>query len=97
MKKKKLALVYQGGIANVFEVDDFFCSPVGRNTTIRLLQQSFNLCEYFCMGVSWAGCQVAVYSCNKAGDIANEVWEVGLKDCPFAEQAHPSGSFLYSV
>lgn len=93
--KKKLALVYQAGIANVFEVKEFSRSNGGRKTTKRLLQHAFSPCEYLCLGAELVGAQVAVYSCNKAGDISTEVWERGLIDCPFAEQAHPSMGFLY--
>ena len=80
----KAVLVYQAGIANVFEVDTF--AQDTRNAR-RLLQHAFGPCESFTQGLAAAGCEVRSMACNKAGDIINEPWTSDLDSAPF------SGSF----
>jgi len=46
---KKAMLVYQAGIANVFEVDALNLSSYGRNTR-RLYQGDFRGAQYICHG-----------------------------------------------
>jgi len=84
----KFALVYQGGIANVFQVDDFRLSGKGRNAR-RIAQSSFMACEAFCAGALAAGAVVLVASCNEAGDITDRAWSNQLEDCPFLDEARP--------
>jgi len=78
---RHIALVYQAGIANVFDK-----TP---GSFRRLLQSDFRSCEFYVRGMKEAGCTVTVYSCNKAGDIAHVPWTLGLDDCPFRDKAHP--------
>jgi len=70
----KIALVYQAGIANVFEVTNFGYEIAQRGDTRRLLQSDFHSCEYFARGMKAAGANVRSYGCNKAGDITNNEW-----------------------
>lgn len=66
----KLAfLVYQCGLANVFINDG-----VGPK---RVMQHAFGPCEYFARGLKYAGYDVEVRHCDKAGDIAAEIWAKG--------------------
>ena len=64
--KSTYCLVYQGGIANVFEEIE--------SKRIRIKQGSFTSCEEFCRGLRQAGETVRVAWCNKAGDIINSKW-----------------------
>ena len=50
----KVVLVYQAGIANVFEVDSLNLSDYGREAR-RLLQGDFRTCEAFARGCGAAG------------------------------------------
>jgi len=86
--EKRAVLVYQAGIANVFEVDCFNMSDYGREAK-RLLQSDFRACEYFARGLAYAGYHVGSASCNRAGDITHTKWSHGLQDCPFRENAMP--------
>lgn len=84
---KRFALVYQAGIANVFELTE--------DTVSRILQHAFAACEWFCHGLIAAGETVEVYSCNRAGDIAAADWTRGLSDCPFRDAARPPSAALF--
>lgn len=86
--KAMIALVYQAGIANVFEVNSFNAAPNERKAK-RLLQHAFHPCEWFTRGMMEAGATVRVFSCNRAGDIAHVPWAEGLEDCPFRDSAKP--------
>lgn len=88
---KYAALVYQAGIANVFEVDAPNYMDKGRNAR-RLMQSDFRSCELFALGLQSAG--VTVYSavCNLAGDIARQGWGRNLEDAPFSDKFHPVGA-----
>jgi hypothetical protein len=79
---KKYAVVYQAGIANIFQVDCFNACAYGRNAK-RILQHSFVAIEWFARGLMQAGAKVGMFSCNKAGDISEMKWTIGLEDCPF--------------
>lgn len=85
---RKAVLVYQAGIANVFEVDSFNANPAGRNAK-RLLQHAFSPCEYYAQGLARAGYKVASMHCNQAGDITNAVWSEALEDAPFEDKFKP--------
>ena len=75
----KLVLVYQAGIANVFQIQ--------RDGSFkRLLQAAFNECEWFMRGAQHAGADVDVAGCNRAGDIINAAWTRDLDSLPFSEQ-----------
>ncbi len=75
----KLYLVYQAGIANVFQVQS-------DGAFKRLLQASFKECEWFMRGAQTAGAEVDVAGCNRAGDIINAAWTRNLDSLPFSDQ-----------
>jgi len=83
---KIAALVYQAGIANVFEVESANLADFGRDAK-RLMQADFKACENFARGLAAAGVSVYTASCNKVGDIVGQTWTMGLEDCPFRESA----------
>jgi hypothetical protein len=84
----KAVLVYQAGIANVFEVDCFNMASFGRNAK-RICQGSFSQCENFAWGLAHAGWKIASAYCNNAGDIVNQEWKENLNDAPFCDKFHP--------
>lgn len=65
-----LYLVYQNGLANVFH-------NKGDGIETRILQDSFRVCELFCRGAKYAGAEIQIFHCDKAGDIAGENWNKG--------------------
>lgn len=75
----KLVLVYQAGIANVFQIQS-------DHSRKRLLQASFKECEWFMRGAQHAGASVDVAGCNQAGDIANADWSRDLDAQPFSDK-----------
>lgn len=85
---KKAVLVYQAGIANVFEVQAFNVSDYGRDAK-RLLQADFRTCENFARGLGVAGALVTTMHCNQAGDIVAAKWSDDLDAAPFSEQFRP--------
>jgi hypothetical protein len=87
-KIERAALVYQGGIANVFAVEAFNIADYGRDAR-RLLQADFRTCESFARGLAVAGVKVATACCNKAGDIVSMPWSENLEDAPFSENFSP--------
>lgn len=68
---KKFYLVYQAGIANVFERVTW---TNGEGATSRVLQSDFRTCEIFCRGIRSMGGYVIPAWCNEAGDITNRQW-----------------------
>ena len=82
------ALVYQSGIANVFQVDSANLADYGREAK-RLKQGNFRGCEAFAQGLVAAGIKVYSAHCNKAGDIQGQVWDDYLPDAPFFGDMHP--------
>ena len=87
-KLAKVVLVYQAGIANLFEVAGFNMAAYGRDAR-RIVQSDFRTCENIARGMQMAGVTVMIASCNRAGDIIDEKWVDGLEDCPFREAARP--------
>ena len=85
---KRAFLVYQAGIANVFQVDSFNLSPYGREAK-RLLQSDFRTCEAFAQGMGIAGSIVRTAACNEAGDIVNSAWTEDLDAQPFSDTFNP--------
>lgn len=79
--RKQVALVYQAGIANVFDVTD--------GQRHRLMQHAFSPCEWFAAGLAACGAQVNSFHCNQAGDITDAQWSSDLEDAPFYESMHP--------
>jgi len=85
---KRAMLVYQAGIANVFEVECFNLHNFGRDAK-RLLQSDFRTCESFARGLAAAGVLVATVHCNQAGDIAAAHWSDDLETAPFSDKFRP--------
>jgi hypothetical protein len=85
METKRAALVYQTGIANVFEVKCFNLASYGREAK-RLLQYDFRSCAFFARGLKEAGYIVKVLGCNMAGDITEQKWTDNLEDLPFSDK-----------
>jgi hypothetical protein len=85
---KKAVLVYQAGIANVFEVTSFNMSDFGRDAR-RIMQNAFGPCEWFARGLVAAGWTVCSAHCNEAGDIAGRKWTEDLPEAPFFDSMHP--------
>ena len=91
--KSYFTLVYQGGIANVFDhfhITDTRQEQMTGNPNaserLRVMQADFAACENYCRGLKKGGAIVRVAWCNKAGDIANEIWEFyGFNRAPFSE------------
>jgi hypothetical protein len=54
-------------------------------TAVRLIQGDFSSCENVARGLRFAGARVAVFSCNRAGDIVNADWTTSDDDSPFSE------------
>jgi len=81
----KAALVYQAGIANVFQVDIHSHAPEGRNAR-RFFQGPFALAVEFARGMATSGWEFEVMACNRPGDIANEKWSWTLDDHPFSDK-----------
>ena len=90
VQARRIVLVYQAGIANVFEVDSLNMSDYGRNAK-RLMQADFRSCENFALGMKAAGCVVATAGCNMAGDIARQKWTTDLESLPFSDKFSPVG------
>lgn len=88
MKEKRAVLVYQAGIANVFEVECFNLSSFGRDAK-RILQADFRTCESFARGLAHAGWLITSLYCNQAGDIRDSQWDEYLPDAPFSDKFHP--------
>lgn len=88
LKVKKAVLVYQVGIANVFEVASLNMADYGRNAK-RLLQYDFRTCEAFARGLGVAGTLVATMQCNQAGDIIHAKWSDDLDAAPFSGEFRP--------
>ena len=87
-QEKRIMLVYQSGIANVFEVRCFNLANFGRDAK-RLLQADFRTCESFARGMAAAGCIVRTVACKQGGDIINEKWNDHLGSQPFSDQFRP--------
>lgn len=84
-KRLRFALVYQAGIANLFEVDSFNASDMGRNAR-RIYQGDFTSAARLAQGAGYAGAFVRTFWCNAAGDIAKMHWQKTSEGQPFAEQ-----------
>lgn len=82
---KKAILVYQAGIANVFEVESFNIADEGRNAR-RCYQGDFHGAIWYARGLAAAGCIVRTAACNQAGDIAQSTWTLDLDSQPFSDR-----------
>ena len=90
---KRAILVYQAGLANVFEVKTISEVSARRGEAKRLMQHNFRLCEFFARGLEAAGCEVASMECNMPGDISSQTWRSYLTDAPFARDMCPVGQY----
>ncbi len=79
---KRFVLVYQAGIANIFEVQCFNAHPFGRDA-IRVYQGDFRTAEAILRGAQLAGSIVTSMACNMVGDIINQPWTTDLENQPF--------------
>jgi hypothetical protein len=85
---KLYCLVYQGAIANVFEVVQVILGEVGSECGVlqqrkRILQSTFSVCEAFCAGIRHLEQPVSAAWCDEAGDIACSRWHfVGFRNAP---------------
>lgn len=84
-QSRNIALVYQAGIANVFEISGDYATGERH----RILQHAFIPCEWYAQGLRDNGNNLKVYSCNRAGDIKDAPWVEGMDDCPFRDSANP--------
>jgi hypothetical protein len=82
-KVKKAMVVYQGGMANLFEVKCFNLNPFGRNAK-SIYQGTFDECNKIAFGMELAGAKIKVAGCNMAGDIQDFQWTDNLDDLPFS-------------
>lgn len=87
-ERLRFALVYQAGLANVFQVNCFNLNPFGRNAR-RVLQCDFRSCEFFAHGLAQAGAIVMTLACNQAGEIADAIWSDDLEEQPFSDKFRP--------
>jgi hypothetical protein len=87
-ERRRFFLVYQAGIANIFEVDCANLSGFGRNAK-RLYQGDFRTAEAIAEGFGLAGGIVHTAACNNAGDITNDKWTDDLDSQPFSEKFFP--------
>ncbi len=75
---KNFAIVYQCGMANVFDVSPRLSKPR------RLMQGAFSEAETFMRGAVAAGAQPLIFHCDETGDIAERNWKPGVGEL-FAE------------
>lgn len=85
---KYAALVYQAGIANVFELQAMTLTEPARVAQL-LFQSDFRACENFARGLKAAGVQVTTAACNQAGDIKHSTWCADLDEHPFSDKFRP--------
>lgn len=81
------ALVYQAGIANVYELSAMNINPSAR--VRRLIQSDFGDCEAYARGLATAGVIVTTWACNQAGDISAREWSANLDEQPFSDKFKP--------
>lgn len=73
---KQVTLVYQAGLANVFETSG--------DKPVRLVQADFKTCEAFVRGIKATGMPAFYAWCNQAGDITDAKWIYdSFGDMPF--------------
>jgi hypothetical protein len=85
IEMKKAMLVYQAGIANVFEVECFNLASFGRDAK-RLYQGDFYRAASFAKGLGAAGVTVMTAHCNQAGNITDAKWSDNMDDAPFYDK-----------
>jgi hypothetical protein len=88
LKVKRVVLVYQVGIANVFEVSHMAMDPHDRCTR-HLYQGDFRSAESIAIGLKLAGTMVTSMACNMLGDIRECRWDTEMDEAPFSDKFHP--------
>ncbi len=90
MGYRVFALVYQAGIANVFEVRTANCGTWGREAK-RIYQGDFRSAENWMRGILAGNDKALAFTaaCNIAGDIAEQNWNTPLYEAPFSEHFRP--------
>ena len=90
MGYKVYALVYQAGIANVFEIRTANYGTFGREAK-RLYQGDFHSAEMFIRGILTGDDKSLAITgyCNMAGDIAEQNWGWELETAPFSDKFRP--------
>lgn len=88
LNQRKFVLVYQVGIANIFEVQCFNLSDYGREAK-RIFQGTFQQAECICLGLGTGGHMIKSVHCNQAGDIICATWSENLEDAPFRHNMIP--------
>lgn len=83
--RRSYAIVYQGGIANLFDIQCANSNPFGRDAK-RIFQGDFRTAETMATGIGIAGGIVFSFACNKPGDIKNEIWTDDLESQPFSDK-----------
>lgn len=83
----KFILVYQAGIANLFEVDRLVRHA--DSTAVRVFQGAFRTAEAMARGVMLAGAELRIASCNIAGDCSTAEWVRGTGGTPFSYETRP--------
>lgn len=88
MNQRTFFLVYQGGIANIFEVECANLDPYGRNAR-RVYQGGVRTAEAIAKGLAIGMHIVHSAACNMAGDISNQKWTDDLDNQPFSDKFNP--------
>lgn len=84
---KAIVLVYQAGIANVFEVSSL--TVLAERKANLLFQGGFESAKLYAMVAATYGQTVRTAYCNQAGDIANLPWIDTRDDAPFCDMTFP--------
>jgi hypothetical protein len=82
-------LVYQGGLANICQVEKESIYPAERGKTRRILQTDIRQCMIFCMGLAEAGVTIRTAWCKGGGDACDMVWDMKHEASPFHKEQHP--------
>lgn len=80
-------VVYQAGIANVFQVESFDLNA--NRDGKQIYQGDFRGAEHFARGMVAAGASVRSAHCNMAGDVNLWGWSKDLDDAPFRDSFRP--------
>lgn len=94
-RQRDIAVVYQGGLINVFHIPRGVNATMSKDTTgqwadrRRIFQGDYRTGESIAYGLGLAGRVVRSFGCNMAGDIALQAWTTELDDLPFCGQFHP--------
>jgi len=90
MGYKVYALVYQAGIANVFQVRTANYGTFGREAK-RIYQGDFRTAETLVKGIIIGDDKALVFTghCNMVGDVAEQPWSERLDEAPFSDQFRP--------